>query len=268
MSTPNPDPDQAPGPSTTDQAPSSQPDGRSRLRAALLARPGRGAAIGALLLALLGFALVTQVRSVNTGGLEQLRTSDLVRILDDQNAQAAKLDAEERELTSQRDALVSGSATGAAAVAAARERLDTLSLLTGASRASGPGITLAITASTSQVDYPIWLDLVGELRDAGAEAIEINGVRVSTTTWFGVQGGGLVVDGTALHSPYTVTAIGDPATLSSAMKIPGGIVQLMTGQGAAVTVTESKTLTVGALHTFSAPRYAHPVPAASAAPAP
>lgn len=54
--------------------------------------------------------------------------------------------------------------------------------------------------------------LIEELRNAGAEVMAINSVRVVTKTFVSDTDDGLECDGIALSAPYRILAIGDPRT--------------------------------------------------------
>jgi len=231
-------------------------------RLALMARPRatKANALAALLAILLGFAVATQVRQNQVLGLESLRQADLVTILDNATQLSARLDQNARELQATRDELISGSTNGAVALTAAQERLDTLRVLAGTAQAHGPGIRMTISDPGAKVTPPLLLDAIEELRDAGAEAIQVGSVRVVTSSYFGQAGSGIEVDGTTVTDPYVILAIGDPQTMSSAMEIPGGLSENVRQLGASITITQSTELVVGALHTLREPRYARPVP--------
>jgi uncharacterized protein YlxW (UPF0749 family) len=47
---------------------------------------------------------------------------------------------------------------------------------------------------------------------------------VASTSFVAADAGGIAVDGTELRAPYRFVVIGDPATLTSALRIPGGVV--------------------------------------------
>jgi uncharacterized protein YlxW (UPF0749 family) len=228
-----------------------------------LARPRAAKAnwLAAFLALLLGFAVATQVRQNQSVGLESLRQSDLINILDNTTLQASHLDQNARDLQATRDLLVSGSTSGAAAVKAAQERLDALAILAGTARAHGPGIRMTIADPGGKVTAPVLLDAIQELRDAGAEAIQVNNVRIVASSHFSQGASGIEIDGRSVSPPYALTAIGDPATMSSAMEIPGGLSENVRNLvGATITITQNPELTVGALHPLSEPRYARPVP--------
>ncbi len=113
------------------------------------------------------------------------------------------------------------------------------------------------------VTAPLLLDTIEELRDAGAEAIQINDIRVVANTYFSDVSGGVAVSGTPLSTPYTITAIGDSQTLASAMDIPGGVNESVRNVGGDTVVTTESDVHVTALQTVSAPEYARPVPTPS-----
>jgi len=252
-------------PPTTEPLPASPDAGEDSFgwqRLALMARPRatKANALAALLAILLGFAVATQVRQNQVLGLESLRQADLVTILDNATQLSARLDQNARELQATRDELISGSTSGAAALTAAQERLDTLRVLAGTARAHGPGIRMTINDPGAKVTPPLLLDAIEELRDAGAEAIQVGSARVVASSYFGQAGSGIEVDGTTVTDPYVILAIGDPQTMSSAMEIPGGLSENVRQLGASITITQSTELVVGALHTLREPRYARPVP--------
>jgi uncharacterized protein YlxW (UPF0749 family) len=235
--------------------------GWHRLR--LMARPRatRANAFAALLALVLGFAVATQVRSTQAQGLESLRQSDLVGILDNVTQQSSRLDSSARELQATRDQLINGSSNEAAALKAAQQRLAALRILAGTAPAKGPGIRMTIEDPGSKVTAPVLLDALEELRDAGAEAVQINGSRVVASSSFGQNADGLGVDGTTLHPPYRILAIGNPQTMGAAMEIPGGISETVRQLGATVRVVQDKNMVIGALQSPRAPRYARPLPA-------
>lgn len=237
--------------------------GRSSWRTlARMARPRatKANAFAALLALALGFALVTQVQQTQQQGLENLREDELVRILDDVTQDNARLLTEIRQLEGTRDRLLSGQGSSAEALAAAQERLNTLGVLAGTVPATGPGITLTIHDPGHKVTAPLLLDALEELRDAGAEAVQIGGLRVVASTYFTDVDGGIEVSGHRLSQPYTVLAIGDSATMAAAMDIPGGVTESVRRVGATSTTTQHRSVSITALHTVVTPRYAHPVP--------
>jgi uncharacterized protein YlxW (UPF0749 family) len=216
--------------------------------------------LAGLLLGLLGFSVVVQARQTQSENLSSLSQSELIKILDTVTNQAEQLDAQTRELQQTSEELRSGSDQAAAAERATRARLEVLGILAGTSPARGPGVTLQIDDPQAAVDAATLLDTVQELRDAGAEAIQVGSVRVVAGTSFvdPDEGSGVVVDGTTLVAPFLFTAIGDKATLDTALDIPGGVLETLRQDNARGTVRTADDLSVTALHQVRTPEFAVP----------
>jgi uncharacterized protein YlxW (UPF0749 family) len=217
--------------------------------------------LAAVLLFLLGFAVVTQARQTSEAGLSTLRQTELVRLLDDVSERRQRLEEEAVELQTQRQALLTSSDASAEAERAARDRLAVYSILAGTAAAQGPGVTLVIRDEGERtVEAAFMLDAVQELRDAGAEAIQIGDVRVVASTSFvdAPDRSGIAVDGTVVAPPYTIRAIGDPDVLEPALRIPGGVVPRLENDGDRVSVTELDLVVVDALRAVAPPEYARP----------
>lgn len=236
-------------------------EARRRLRSALGAgRVTRGQVLAALLTTLVGIGLVAQVRVTDAAGLDQLRQTELVALLDDSTNRVDALREEVRQLEADR-ARLQGTEGDQAAAVAARERLEAYQILAGTVPVQGPGITVRVDDPGGVVTQTMLLDGIQELRDAGAEAIQIGTVRVVASTAVGVDAqGGVTVGGSPLHGSVTMTAIGDPHTLAGAMAIPGGFSDSLRGAGAEVGVVEAESVLVEAVHPAAELRHAIPVP--------
>jgi uncharacterized protein YlxW (UPF0749 family) len=218
----------------------------------------RGQISVGLLAAILGFGLAVQLRSTHqTSGFASARQEDLVRILDDLSARGERLRQEIEELEDVRDRLTGGAGQSAAALAESRRRQDVLRILAGTVAASGPGIEFTIRDPERSVTSEVLLNTVQELRDAGAEALQVNGVRLVGSSWFTDTRDGILSDGKPLGAPFVFRAIGDPHTLSAALRIPGGVLDQIAGRsGATADTRELDRVVVDALRPLSAPRYA------------
>ncbi|HEU0103573.1 MAG TPA: DUF881 domain-containing protein [Mycobacteriales bacterium] len=218
----------------------------------------------AVLLAALGFGAAVQVRSTQVDGiLASARSEDLVRILDDLSGRTERLRQEVTDLTAARVRLTMDG--NAAALQEARRRTQVLGVLAGTLAAAGPGVTLTVADPDNGVRAEVLLDALEELRDAGAEAVQLSGaaagpVRVVASTALVDDAGGVRVDGVLLTAPYTFTVIGDQSTLASSLRIPGGVIATVARVGGRAEVTPSDALEVGALRPLPTPRYARPAP--------
>ncbi|MEU5671572.1 DUF881 domain-containing protein [Micromonospora sp. NPDC047753] len=233
--------------------------GRSRWSAA-------GVMIAALL-ALLGFTLVVQLKTTSTDPtLGATRQEDLVRILSDLDARENRLQQDIRALEDSQRQLRSGEQGRQAALDEATRRADELGILAGTLPAVGPGLTVQFDGGAKPISANRVLDAVQELRGAGAEAMQISGgdratVRIIASTYFldGENNGSLIVEGRRLSGPYTITVIGDPATMRTALNIPGGVVASVRGDGGNVTFGEREVAEVSALHVPIKLEHARPV---------
>lgn len=260
--TPSEQPESGPDRSPDAQRGSGSVEGASAWRRLLrVGRPRatRANLLGALLAIALGAAIAAQVQLTNERDLGQLSQSDLVRVLDDVSVRAARLDQQVRELETTRDRLKSGVGTTAEAIEQAQKRVDTLGILAGTIGARGTGIVLTISDPDRAVTGPIVLDVIQELRDAGAEAIDVGGVRVVASSFVGDNAGTLSIDGIPVDRPVVIKAIGDTNTLASAMTIPGGIVETVRQKGANATVMNRTSTEITSLHQPRAMTHAKPV---------
>lgn len=232
---------------------------RARLRSALVPRASRRQLLVGVLCALLGFAAVTQVQSQRGGTvLETARSSDLVQILDSQNQLAQQL---ERELADLRATLVQFQTNGDTARTAleqAQQRAAVLGVLAGTLPATGPGIALFVADIGKPIEASVLLSAVQEMRNAGAEAIQINDVRIVASTYFTDGDDAVEIDGQPVAAPYLLLAIGDSDKLETAMGIPGGVTDALERSGFDPSVTPRSTVTIDALRPLAAPRYASP----------
>jgi len=221
----------------------------------------RGQIAIALTLALLGFLLATQLRSQQ--GLAQRlsieKESDLGQILTELTARSDQISSEIVDL---RVKVAQASGTEAqqrALVVDARQQLEAVQILLGLVPVKGPGILMIFNDPKTTLGPDVLLDTVQELRDAGAESIEISGVRIVASTAFTGTPGALRIGATPVSSPYEVTAIGPASTLAEAMRIPGGVVDsLAADQGASVRITEEGSVSI--LHVSALPKFVHARP--------
>ncbi|EME99132.1 DUF881 domain-containing protein [Streptomyces mobaraensis NBRC 13819 = DSM 40847] len=211
----------------------------------------------ALLLCVLGLGLAIQVRSNSESGvLRGARQEDLVRILDELDNRTKRLEDEKRKLEGQRTELESSSNQAAEARKQTAQKEQQLGILAGTVAAQGPGIVLTVSDGKGAVEPDMLLDAVQELRAAGAEAIQLNDVRVAADTYFSGSAGKVEIDGKEVSQPYKFKAIGKPDDLKPALNIPGGVVQTLQKEQAGVDISRSEKIVVDALRPAKRPDYA------------
>lgn len=235
------------------------------LRRLMAPRASGASVLIAVLVGILGFALVAQVKSnSNAATLSSDRPEDLVRILSDLDARKDRLNSEISSLQETQSELQSGAQGRQAALTEAAKRADELGVLAGAVAAQGPGLRVTLSPGADHISASDVLDTVEELRGAGAEAMQITdgsglSVRIIASTYFADSRDGVVADGQALGGVLTLTVIGDPQTMQTALAIPGGAVDTIKQHGGNVQMTSEVSVRVTALHPLTTAKYAHPV---------
>ena len=215
----------------------------SRQRSGLPPATGHRSLLLVVFAVLIGALLATSALALRVPetGAKTIK-SDLVRRIEASRAQAdarTRLIAElRREInTAQAGALSAQSQTGLAA------ELSRLDLSAGIVPVTGPGLVLTIDDASTKLDpsdpdvnprtstefdrgkvYAVDMQLiVNGLWEAGAEAISINGHRLTSRAAIRFAGEALVVDYRPLTRPYVITAIGDPGSLNAEFADnPGG----------------------------------------------
>lgn len=139
------------------------------------------------------------------------------------------------------------------------EEIKKDNILLGLTDVTGKGITItlkdnnSVTRSTLSPIDNIELYLVhasdivaviNDLKNAGAEAISINGQRIVDTTGVYCAGNVLKVNEQKISSPIEIKAIGEPDLLYGSMNIPGGYLELMKDTGIIVTIKKSDSIKI------------------------
>jgi uncharacterized protein YlxW (UPF0749 family) len=172
--------------------------------------------------AILGLLVVVQLRG-QTGGseLQSKSAQELTSIITSQNTENDRLRAEVTTLQNQLAELQADRSNGATSVDQIESELGRIRAWTGLDPIAGRGVEITINGD---LDAAAVDDLLNELRNAGAEAIAIDDIRVIAMTSVGGVPGSLDVGGFLLRDPFTVRAIGRPETLVGSLTRVGGII--------------------------------------------
>lgn len=129
-----------------------------------------------------------------------------------------------------------------------------LGMLAGTLPVAGPGIvislddTAAVTSAERIKDFDLQV-LVNALWASGAEAIAVDGQRLSTASAIRNAGEAVMVNLTPLSSPYVVEAIGDPTSLQVRLartRAAGHLAVLRDTYGVSVTIDAADELVLPA----------------------
>jgi uncharacterized protein YlxW (UPF0749 family) len=234
------------------RGPTMRPPSRLQTRVALI-----------LVAAAVGFLVGVQARISEEGSSRLAAESpeDLTRILGDLNTEADRLAREVSGLQVRLVRYRTSAEQDDLLLEDARKTLADLRVLSGTVPVRGPGVVVVVSDPGGRVTWELLLDLVQELRDAGAEAIAINEQRVVASTWFGPDTSGVAVDGERLAPPYEVKAVGPADAITEALGIPGGPVAVISAQpDVTLDVVGAGRLLLPALQREIAFRYARPAP--------
>jgi uncharacterized protein YlxW (UPF0749 family) len=236
-----------------------QPGGRERLRQSFFA-VSRGQAVAGVLLAVVGFGAVTQVRSNELDNTYAgYREQDLIDVLNGLSGASERAETERARLQRTLSDLRSVNSRRQAALAEARKSLDSYNILAGLVPVTGPGIRLTITPADGQPSIDSMVDLVQELRNAGAEAIGVNDkVRLVAGSAVEPTAGGFSFGGQELEAPYVVDVIGDPSTLRAGISFLRGPLDQFEEDGVHVGVKEFSSLDVSEVRQPVKPEFAQP----------
>ncbi len=225
---------------------------------ALRPRATRAQVLTGVLCALLGFAIAVQVRQTDESSLAVMRESELVSLLDQTTRQADELQDQVNDLERTQSELQSGSTSREAALEAATRSAAAQGILSGRLPAEGPGVTVTITDPQGSVSALTLLNLLEELRNAGAEAVQLNDQRLTASSYVLGTDGGVEVDGALVRPPYRWVAIGEPDTMATALAIPGGALAKVQIDGGTASVQTQEQVEVTATRAVPEPEHATP----------
>jgi uncharacterized protein YlxW (UPF0749 family) len=207
---------------------------------------------------LLGGLIVVQLRSQEAGnGLDQLTPTELTVLVGNLNTRNDQLRAEIATTQAELSALQASDSRGDTSVGQLQSDLTKVRAWTGLDPVSGPGVRITVTGG---IDAPSVQALVNELRNAGAEAIAVNDLRVEPNSVVNGPIDGLLIGSTSLGDPFQVSAIGNPETLTGSLTRAGGIVAQLaaTAPSAQLIVTPIDTLLLPATTEDLVPAHGRP----------
>ncbi|HEY6103649.1 MAG TPA: DUF881 domain-containing protein [bacterium] len=212
----------------------------------------------ALIMAALGFLVVAQIRAGRAFRTQvQVPTRNvyaLATLLREEREARAGLETQVTDLRKKLEAYERTASEGRSLAEAMGRELETLRIALGLKAMRGPGVVVRVADPKTQpkgsnpvvVSYQDIVAVVNELWAAGAEAIAVNGQRLTATTGLSQVSGTVVVNLQRLTGPFDIAAIGDPSTLDGALNIRGGLLDGLRALGLTITITRRDSLTVPA----------------------
>ena len=220
---------------------------------------------------ILGILLALQFKSVRENnqvdGLNTTRVQTMQNLLDEAREQNDRLLEQVKEMRKEVQSFREAAAgSGEQSDQALLDEIAYLQLAAGMTDVVGPGIEVVLEDSTAantsgdEADYLIHdsdiLSVVNELRDAGAEALSLNGNRILATSEIRCSGSVVTINGRRTSAPFVIDAIGDTDTMFNALMMRNGVVDVLKQWSIQVSATEVDELLVPAYDGTIEYRYA------------
>jgi uncharacterized protein YlxW (UPF0749 family) len=212
----------------------------------------------AVVAAVLGLLVVGQLRGqANVPGMSALSATELTQLIANLSAGNDRLRDEVAELSQREQTLSAAENRGETTVDDLTEDLAAIRAWSGVTAVAGPGVAVTVRGGIGADGID---DLLNELRNAGAEAISIEGVRMVSGVVVAGAPGALAVGDQALGETFEIRAIGSPQILTGTLTRTGGVIAQIGAAYplAAITVTPVDRLTLPATDRSLAPTYAEP----------
>jgi uncharacterized protein YlxW (UPF0749 family) len=215
----------------------------------------RGSLSVALVCMVLGFMLAVQFRST-----QDIKSLPANQRIEDLTLRVKQLSSENQQLKEKLSALASSDDGHSASIH------DGLMLASGQTAVKGPGVIVTLDDSKKMVKnddpnlYLIhdedMLKVINELRAAGAEAISINGQRLTGNSEIRCAGPTISVNNVRSAPPFEIRAIGSSRDLLAAINMRGGVADTLKVWGITVNAQESKEILIPAYKAASPFKYA------------
>ena len=207
---------------------------------------------------IIGLLLVGQLRSqarpIELSNLSAQELSGLIETLSAANVELSDgLDELRAQIRDYERAAVEGQSD----IVISQEALRTISAFGGLVGVEGQGILIGAEGS---FDATAVNDLIHELRNAGAEAIAIDHIRITARSVAVLGTSAIEIDGVQIGPSFEIRAIGSPDGLKAAIERPGGILSLYEQSiDARFVVTQAERLVLPATARDLLPAAARPV---------
>lgn len=205
---------------------------------------------------ILTMAICVQIKTVKNNGTTLGQTEEESRLKDQVLKMKEKYDIAYENLTRVEEELEQVRAN----VTSNNEELEKLeeeikqaNTLLGYTEVKGQGVTITVADGVSTPntlnpsdllihDLDI-LNIVNELKNAGAEAIEVNGKRIVSTTSVMCDGNVITINGEKISSPFVINAIGLPEQMAT-LNRPGSYIEEYLERYVKTDLKKMKTLTI------------------------
>ncbi|HET6293352.1 MAG TPA: DUF881 domain-containing protein [Kribbella sp.] len=206
-------------------------------------------------LVVLGFLLaVAASQNYRSAPAAEKERNELISRVEQADSRLNDLRDQQTSLADEVRGLQASGLSNSSSGTALQQKLDDLELQAGAVAVTGPGLKAVVDDAKNADKEGRLLDvdlqqLVNGLWTAGAEAISVNGHRLTSLTAIRGAGTAITVDYSSLTPPYTVLAIGDTATMPARFAQSSGgqwVQYLVSNFDVRMTITTEDSLLVPA----------------------
>lgn len=223
---------------------------------------------------LITFLVTAQIKTINQSSSDILRLKTENELRDEINQWKDIYDtatSKINELNAKITEYQNSAAKEDKAVELIKTELDNVSIFAGLVSVKGQGVvvTLDDTAALKKIEMEVGYDpntyiihdsdlllVVNELLSAGAEAISINGQRVTGNTEIRCTGPQVLINGIRMVAPFKICAIGEATTLKGALSLRGGIVDSMRASNIDVKIETQEEIVIPAYEKSISYQYA------------
>ena len=208
---------------------------------------------------LIGLLLVGQLRSqARPTEISSLSAQDLSTLIETLSNRNRELRSGLSDVRGQLREYQLAEPQGQSALGVSREDLRRIAAFSGQTGVIGQGLSLRVNGELDPIAVN---DLLNELRNAGAEAIAVDQIRITARSVCVLGAGTLEIDGIQIGRSFTIRAVGDPDGLLTALQRPGGIIsQLKLFVNATIDATQSQSVEIPATRQNLEPKVARTVP--------
>jgi len=207
---------------------------------------------------IVAFVISLQIRSVfeNVGNVPLQARADMLALeLVEERKRSDGFFEQAQEFKQLIEKYEAEMAAGSAESAALVEKLRKAEIAAGLADVKGEGVIVRVNdsaRSSAHIVHDSDLRLiVNELKNAGAEAISINGERLIHNSSIRCVGNNILINNQTKVPIFEIRVIGDGAVIEGALKLPGGLLDTPTGMFLDISIERVSELTV--------PRYAYPI---------
>jgi uncharacterized protein YlxW (UPF0749 family) len=201
---------------------------------------------------ILGLMIAWQYKSINynqnTLNLENKRTEELKNDLILLQKRNNELTDAFQKLTEDYRSLEESISTGTGLAELYNEKLKKVRMIAGLLDVKGKGIIVTIKSTEyARVHEEDVLDVVNELRAAGAQAICVNGERIVAMSEIRQTGKYIMINGSQLTSPFEVKAISEPDKLERSLMLLNGVAERLRNWQLEVAVNKAEEIIIPAI---------------------